>query len=910
MTGQRLLHYEIIEKLGEGGMGVVYKARDTHLDRFVAVKVLPPERTADEARKARFAREARAASALNHPNIVTVHDISRDGERDFIVMEFVAGKTLDQLIGRKGLKLSEALKLGARIADALAAAHAAGIVHRDLKPANVMVSDNGAVKVLDFGLAKLTESATESDEDAPTRTVRAQTEEGAVVGTAAYMSPEQAEGRKVDSRSDIFSFGAVLYEMITGRRAFQGASTAATLSAILDKDPAPIGTIVANVPPELEKLLGRCLSKALERRAQHIDDIRIQLEALREETESGVSVQRPARRFQWRRPLAAAVLLVVGAMALGFWLGRSREPGPVILRRLTSDAGLSIDPALSPDGKLLAYASDRAGEHNLDIWVQQVAGGEPVRLTRDAADEHQPAFSPDGTKIAYRSERDGGGIYVIPALGGEPRLLAAQGQWPRYSPDGTRIAYAGSSSVFRSAYVVNSAGGSPEQLSAIRGPLRPIWSPDGSRLLLRGSDFSQSFSQSDDWWVVPVEAGRSGKPIQTNARSVLARYSLSEPEPFQWAGNRILFTARFGGTSNIWQVSISPRTFQLAGVPRRLTAGTEDETQPTISSASGAAELLLFATRAFTVDLWMERLDAVRAEADGEPSRLTADVSTEALPTVSADGAKVVFVSNRTGNDDVWLKDLVSGKELALTATPWQEQFPVINRRGSHVVYQSRRDGKTGIHVVSAAGGISEKVCDDCGAPTDLSNDGLRILLQYRFNDPRSTLGVLDRQSGAKYETLTHPRYSLYRAHFSPDERWVAFHADDPGRGTRVFIAPYRTTPTAESEWIAVTDGAVFDDAPRWSPDGNLLYYVSDADGFRCIWARRLDPVTKQPAGAPFPVKHVHGRQRSIAGVDVSAFDLAVARDKLVFNMGEIRGNIWMAELKSARQRSDTSSMP
>jgi serine/threonine protein kinase len=233
MTGHRLLHYEILERLGEGGMGVVYKARDTHLDRFVAIKVLPPERTADAARKARFVREAKAASALNHPHIVTIHDISSEGGRDFIVMELVTGKTLDELIGRKGLKLNEALKLGAQIADALAAAHAAGIVHRDLKPANLMVSDSGAVKVLDFGLAKLTESATESDQDAPTRTVRAQTEEGAVVGTAAYMSPEQAEGKRLDARSDIFSFGAVLYETITGRRAFPGESTAATLSAIL-----------------------------------------------------------------------------------------------------------------------------------------------------------------------------------------------------------------------------------------------------------------------------------------------------------------------------------------------------------------------------------------------------------------------------------------------------------------------------------------------------------------------------------------------------------------------------------------------------------------------------------------------------------------------------------------------------
>jgi Tol biopolymer transport system component len=632
-----------------------------------------------------------------------------------------------------------------------------------------------------------------------------------------------------------------------------------------------------------------------------MDDIRIQLEALREEIESGVPVERPARRPRWRLPLAAAAF-VIGALALAFWVGRSREPGSVVLRRLTMNAGLSVAPAVSPDGKLLAYASDRAGEHNLDIWVQQVAaGGEPVRLTRDAAAEHQPAFSPDGTRIAYRSEREGGGIYVIPALGGEPRLLAPQGQWPRYSPDGTRIAYAGSASVFRSAYVVNSAGGTAEELPAIRGPLRPIWSPEGNHLLLYGADLSLSFRGDYDWWVVPIETGgRPGQPVRINARSELARYSLSDPEPFQWTGDRIQFSARLGSTSNIWQVSISPRTFQVEGVPRRLTAGTEEETQPTISPTDSSASLLFFATRTFTIDLWVERLEAARGKTGGDLSRLTADVSTDELPTVSADGTKVVFLSDRAGNDDVWLKDLVSGKELALTATPWREYFPVINRRGSHVVYQSIGDGKTGIHIVPAVGGISEKVCDNCGGPTDLSNDGFWILLQYRFNDPLSTLGVLDRRSGARHETLTHSRYSLYRAHFSPDERWVAFHADEPGRGTRVFVAPFRTTPTPESEWIAVTDGVAFDDAPRWSPDGNLLYYVSDADGFRCVWARRLDPVSKQPVGAPFPVKHVHGRQRSISSVSVNYLDLAVARDKLIFTMAEVRGDIWMAELKPA----------
>ena len=258
MIGQRLLHYEITGKLGEGGMGVVYKARDSHLKRFVALKVLPPEKVADAERKQRFVQEARSASALNHPNIVTVYDIGQTDGVDFIAMEYVEGKTLDELIGRKGLKLSEALKYAVQIADALARAHAAGIVHRDLKPGNVMVTAEGRVKVLDFGLAKLTGDGT-------TQTEYPKTESGLIVGTVRYMSPEQAEGKKVDARSDIFSFGSLLYEMLTGRPAFRRDCPGLTLAAILHMEPPPLPD---GIPGELEKVITRCLRKDPARRQQ------------------------------------------------------------------------------------------------------------------------------------------------------------------------------------------------------------------------------------------------------------------------------------------------------------------------------------------------------------------------------------------------------------------------------------------------------------------------------------------------------------------------------------------------------------------------------------------------------------------------------------------------------------------
>src|SRR5512137_104484 len=283
MIGKTLGHYQITDKLGEGGMGVVYKARDTHLDRFAALKVLPPEKVSDPDRKRRFIQEAKAASALNHPSIITIYDIDQADGVDFIAMEYVAGKTLDELIPRKGMRLSLALKYAVQIADALARAHGAGIIHRDLKPSNVMVDEHGLVKVLDFGLAKLTETAGPEAETVSTRTG-----EGAIVGTVAYMSPEQAEGKHIDARSDIFSFGSMLYELLTGQRAFRGDTRASTIASILREEPKPSSQAAEGWPREADNIVRRCLRKDPENRFQTMADLKVALSELKEESDSGV----------------------------------------------------------------------------------------------------------------------------------------------------------------------------------------------------------------------------------------------------------------------------------------------------------------------------------------------------------------------------------------------------------------------------------------------------------------------------------------------------------------------------------------------------------------------------------------------------------------------------------------------
>ena len=432
VIGKTISHFSILEKLGEGGMGVVYKARDTHLDRLVAIKVLPPEKLAEQERKQRFLREAKAASSLNHPNIITVHEVANEDGLDFIVMELVAGKPLSHLIGRKGLKLGDTLKYGAQIADALATVHAVGIIHRDLKPGNIMVTESGLVKVLDFGLAKMEAIGPL----AATQTTK-QTEEGAIVGTIAYMSPEQAEGKKLDARSDIFSFGSVLYEMITGQRAFEGETKLSTLSAILDRDPLPPSSIAKQMPPELEKLVLRCLRKDPERRMQHMGDIKLALNELKEESESGklalgsgeLAHPESGRHGHWWLRVALAALALASVATLVIWVRRPTKPADRSeWTQITNVPDAVSQPALSPDGRMIAFIrgpSTFAGPGQ--VYIKMLPDGEAVQLTNDGLQKMSPAFSPDGSGIAYTTVdvNHRWDTWIVPLLGGQPRLWLA-----------------------------------------------------------------------------------------------------------------------------------------------------------------------------------------------------------------------------------------------------------------------------------------------------------------------------------------------------------------------------------------------------------------------------------------------------------------------------------------------------
>ncbi len=890
MVGKTISHSRILEKLGEGGMGVVYKARDTHLDRFVAIKVLPPERVADPERKRRFEQEAKAASALNHPNIIHIYDIDQQDGLDYIAMEHVQGKTLGELIGRKGLKLGDALKYGVQIADALSRAHAAGIIHRDLKPRNIMVDEHGLVKVLDFGLAKLTETAP-LGEDESTHTLKPTTEEGTILGTVAYMSPEQAEGKKVDARSDIFSFGVVLYEMVTGRRAFQKESKASTLAAIINQEPAPLS---AKIPHDVEKVIKRCLRKDLAHRFQTMADLKVALEELEEESDSGkLAGILGAERKRWRRwPWAAAVAAVLLLATVVFWLGMSPgKPAPV-LTRLTSDTGLTTEPDLSPDGKLLAYTSDRA-DGNLDIWLQELAGGSTIRLTQHPADDTDPAFSRDGSKIAFRSSRDGGGLYVIPVLGGEERLIARDGRRPRFSPDNRYIAYwvgvPANEALSANIFVVSSGGGTPRQLVTDFANARyPVWSPDGQRILFQGARGAQ---EAADWWVIPIEGG---SPIPTGARSVFGGAGLTVyMGPERWIGNQLLFSAGQGDSTNLWRARISPDTWQVDRVLERLTFGTGVEADPSVT-ADGR---LVFASIRGMHHVWSLKGDAVRGNFGGDFQRLVHRASSSGWPALSADGNTLILLVRRAGGLDLLVKDLNTGTERSLRTLPPDVSRPVLKRDGSRAAYSVTESHGRSIYVITLNQGTVEKLCDDCGDATDWSVGGEELL--YLDGHSRG-LSLLRLARQEKVPLLQHPKYALGQARFSPDHRWIVFSAQVAQDRSRLFIAPYAIGPARTPDgWIPVTDGGSWDDKAEWSPDGNLLYYYSRRDGFGCIWKQPLDPATKHPVGAAAAVAHFHSTRLTLRHIFLPALAMPVARDKIVFTAGEVSANIWMTRAEA-----------
>jgi serine/threonine protein kinase len=706
--------YQIIEELGKGGMGLVYKARDTRLDRFVAIKVLPHEKISDPERKRRFIQEAKSASALNHANIIHIYDIEQAGGIDFIAMEYVDGRTLNELIGRKGLKLDEALRYGIQVADALTAAHEAGIVHRDLKPGNVMVTGKGQVKVLDFGLAKLTETLPVGQGD-PTLTLRPLTEEGRIVGTIAYMSPEQAEGRKVDARSDIFSFGALLYEMVTGKQAFQGASSASTLAAILKDNPKPAGELVESLPREVERLISRCLRKDISQRFQDMADVKITLEELKEESDSGaLTAARPEKTRRTLYQKLAAIAFIAIGLAVVIWFlvhpkGPKAEP-PLSAIPLTSYPGEEDNPSFSPDGTQVAFVWDPKPISAFHIYVKQIGVEPPTRLTDSPAEELSPAWSPDGRFIAFRREisQKRFRLIIVPQRGGRERELAevdtstitwqlVEPPYLAWTPDSKWLAcpcpVPGTGGGW-GLFLFSAESGEKRELThppdGIAGDTAPAFSPDGrtlaftrvgskSQLLLQR--LSKAYTPQGEPAVVPLD----------NPWSIGAAWT---PD-----GKDIVFASGSGWEDlTLWRMSLgkNPR-------PHRLERAPNNASKPAISRQGGR---LAFIVAKHDVDIWRADLPEPGRNPT-PPFPFIVSTQLDYSPVYSPDGRKIAFASRRSGTDELWVVDSDGTNPVQVTTTGIPPYGPTWSPDGLKMAFQAKtnEDNVPNLYVVSVNGG-------------------------------------------------------------------------------------------------------------------------------------------------------------------------------------------------------------
>jgi eukaryotic-like serine/threonine-protein kinase len=886
--GHRLGAYELLTPIGAGGMGEVWKAKDPALHRDVAIKILPPAFAHDPERLRRFEQEARAAAMLAHPNILAVYAIGEERGAPYLVSELLDGSTLRERLRDGALPEGKAIEYAIEIARGLGAAHDKSLVHRDLKPENIFITRDGRVKILDFGLAKLVQS--ESAELTNTAT-------GIAVGTPGYMAPEQVRAQPTDHRGDIFAFGAVLYEMLEGRRPFAGESNIETMHAILTQEPPPL----TRASPILDQIVRHCLEKEPGERFQSARDLGFQLRLARHPSTQAAVGMGPASP-RWRHAAAAAIVLVVGIAALALLVSRpwpDASSAMPTITRLTSYSGLTTDAVLSPDGTRVAYASDRSDDGNLDIWVQQIGQTEAIRLTSDAAENREPHFSPDGRRIAFRAERDGGGVYVVSALGGAATRIAAGGRRPRYSPDGQFIAYwAGESGRIADSgsrvYVIGANGGSPVQIASnLRVSRHPVWSPDGTRLLLIGSDEAiyDTTSPSWDWWVAPLDGGPARR---TGAAERLRAEGLGLPTPATWNGERgVLFAADSGDSRNIWQLPLSD-VGSPAGTPRRLTTGAAVEDLPAIAGAR-----MVFSSFAENADIWSLPVDALRGTVTGPLERVTDNAGLDVQPALAANGRRLAFTSNRAGNFDIYVKDLATNEERAVTISASFESRPAISADGSIVAYNEGPASNRRVFVSSLrdpAGPVAVNVCEDCYLAWDWTPDN-RHLLYWPQN--RRQIGLLDIQSRKAAVILAQENYSLLRASFSPDGVWVVFQADVAFDRSQLFIAPFRGMSQIDrTSWIEATDAAEPAYIPRWAPDGNALYLMANTDGYRCLWRQALDPQTKRPLGKPTAVHHMHGARRSIGYITPGFAEISVAHDRIVFPLGERTGNIWMAEWK------------
>jgi len=814
--GTRLGVYQVTGLLGEGGMGAVYHARDTRLDREVALKILPDLFASDPERLARFEREAKTLAALNHPHIAQIHHLEQQGHIHALVMELVAGDDLSQRIARGPIPVDEALSIARQIADALEAAHERGIIHRDLKPANIKVRDDGTVKVLDFGLAKAMESGAGKRDsgvgnalaDSPTLTSPAMTQAGIILGTAAYMAPEQAKGRAVDKRADIWAFGCVLYEMLTGRRAFEGQDIADVLSRVLQLEP-DLTALAPPTPPGVRALIARCLIKDPRQRLRDIGDARLMLDGIFDSPPSptAASIASPKGRL---RHFTIAMLLGIAVGASAVWWTtftstRSEATSPRAITRfsvpLPRGALLADDQpamALSPDGRTAVVAADDGG--GVRLYVRDMSSLTMTAL-EGTAQGHEPFFSPDGQWIGFYSRRK---LRKVALSGGAPQEVCdAVEPYPAAWSDDGFIFFTETSGGGLSR--VPAAGGIPEIATTPRRDRRekihidPSILPGGATMLLTvGNADITSFDDAD----IDVLT------LATGQRKTLIKGGMNP----RYVATGHLIYARAG---SLLAVPFDLSRLEVTGPPR--VVASDVRTDPIFGAAAYAVSRdgsLLYApgsVNSYEAQLmWFDR--AGRSEAFTDLRRAFTGVQ------LSPDGSRVALEINAP-NTQLWIYDIARATTTRLTSG-WDNMNGIWSPDGKRLTFQSNREttGAYGLFSQAADGaGSAERLPIDTASfqyPTSWAPDGRHLVFSTTYPSPAGLWiwSATDRQARPYLRNASHGRVS-------PDGHWIAFQSAEAGDRSEVFVQQF---PGPSRQWTVSTSGGTL---PLWARDGRELYY-------------------------------------------------------------------------------------
>jgi Tol biopolymer transport system component/predicted Ser/Thr protein kinase len=809
-AGSRLGPYEILSAIGAGGMGEVYRARDTRLERTVAVKVLPEHLTSNEDLRQRFEREAKTISQLSHPHICALYDVGREGDRDFLVMEYLEGETLSARLDKGGLPAEQLLRYGIEIADALDKAHRQGIVHRDLKPGNVMLTKSG-VKLLDFGLAKfqaaargdalseVSRLATQAQASAPL------TERGTVLGTFQYMAPEQLEGGEADSRSDIFAFGAVLYEMATGRKAFSGKSQASLIGSILRDDPPSVNEVAPMTPPALNRVIKTCLAKDPEDRFQTAHDVKLQLQWIAEGgSQAGVPAPVAARRKSRERlawGFAAAAIAAAALLGAGY-LRRAPVKASPIRFEIPNPEGVSLidTPRISPDGKLLAFnASDSAGRSR--IWLRPLAAltAQPLAGTEGAA---RPFWSPDSRFLGFFAD---GKLKKIEVSGGPAQKICdyATGSDGTWSSEGV-ILFDGR--VGDPILRVSAEGGTPTvavKADASRKETMVAWPeflPDGRHFLYE----AQGQKQEDHMY-------RVGSLDSKETRALAPAQSLVTYAP----PGHLLFVRE----STLVAQPFDAKAMKTTGEPVPLAehVGTI-ATGLARFSASRNGVLAYRTGESGSRFLWFDR-DGKELSAVGDPGEY-GDMM------LSPAGDRLAYVLNdaRAGRADIWIRDLARGASSRFTFDPATDILPIWSPDGKTIVFSSDRGGgQFDLYTKAAGGGGQEQPLfqsDELKLASDWSRDGRYIAFQSRGKKTNFDIWILPTFGDRKPILFLQTPFNETRAAFSPDVRWLAYQSNESGR-PEVYVQNF---PGPGGKWQVSTAGGV---EPAWRADGKELFYAA-----------------------------------------------------------------------------------